>query len=100
MFFVDEIDLKTRRTKHFWRADNHEATVEDLAHQVQSLLDLQDRQLRSVTKEDGLWTRVVRHNTKGPIERGKLRRAISVQNDGTRPQLTRTAVPHSGPGPK
>lgn len=46
-----------------WWADNGEATLEDLVHRPQSVLDLGGKNWKTAEK-DGHWTEVVRRTTK------------------------------------
>lgn len=61
--------------------DAREATLEDLAQQVQSLLDLQSGN-RIAAEKDGQWTKVVRCSNKchrGGVKAGHV---IAVYEDG------------------
>lgn len=62
--------------------DSQEANLEDFAHKVESLLDLQGRP-RGIAKKEGQWSEAVRRNTKGLKRREKPRHVMVVKNTGT-----------------
>lgn len=76
-FFVEGIELSIRNTTRRMWANNRKLTLENMAHQAQSLLDLQ-----SVHRKNGQERRVkiVRHSTKEPKGREKPRRVVAVKN--------------------
>lgn len=79
--FFGIINIRTCSIMQCWWANNREATLGDLDHQAQFVLDLQSGNHQS-TENDSQWTGVDRRTNKATRGREKSRRAMAIYDDG------------------
>lgn len=94
--FVESVDLNIRSLMHRQWANHWEATLEDLAHQAQSVLELQFGHRKYVMNEDGERPKLFEELTER--RQGKVQNALSWQLRTTqpRPRQARMAIRHQG----
>lgn len=81
-FSVEGIERIIRNTVLHWLADNEEATLKDLSHETEALLDLNGGHRKSTEKE-GQWTKPPWRSIESFERREKPCRVIAVQENGT-----------------
>lgn len=92
--FVERVDLSIPSTTGRWWVHNREATLKDLAHQAQSLLDLLQEHQKAARKE-GQWTEVGRQSIKSSNGKVKPRLVTAIEDNSTPSSASNNGLPSS-----